>query len=71
LEGFSEQFYIRTIDVTGVITSLEKLSEDTAAITVIISVPVALEVDTQFTLRQNGRAIAAGMVTEVLDASEA
>lgn len=70
LEGFSAQFYIRTTDVTGVITSLEKISEDIAAITVIISVPMALEVDTQLVLRQNGRAIATGKVTEVLDAPE-
>ena len=67
---YRPQFYIRTLDVTGEIT-LEEGREmvmpgDNVTITVNLIYPVALSVGLRFAIREGGRTVGAGQVTEIL-----
>ncbi len=68
---YRPQFYLRTTDVTGEIT-LEAGREmvmpgDNVTITVELHAPVAMDKGLRFAIREGGRTVGAGQVTEILD----
>lgn len=68
--GYRPQFYFRTTDVTGVV-SLPKGVEmvmpgDNVAIEGELISPVAMEKDLRFAIREGGKTVGAGVVTEIL-----
>jgi len=68
--GYRPQLYIRTTDVTGTIelpADVEMVMPgDNIEITVELIQPVALEVGMQFAIREGGRTIGSGTISEVL-----
>ncbi|MEV1287929.1 elongation factor Tu [Micromonospora sp. NPDC049679] len=68
--NYRPQFYFRTTDVVGAV-ELGPLSQvapgDTVSITVELGRPVAMDVGLGFAVREGGRTVAAGTVTELLD----
>jgi len=68
---YRPQFYLRTTDVTGEI-SLEAGREmvmpgDNVTITVELHAPVAMDKGLRFAMREGGRTVGAGQVTEILE----
>ncbi|WP_430813644.1 elongation factor Tu [Carboxylicivirga sp. RSCT41] len=68
---YRPQFYLRTLDVTGEITLPEGtemvMPGDNVTITVDLIYPVALNQGLRFAIREGGRTVGAGQVTEILD----
>src|SRR5690554_1546011 len=68
---YRPQFYIRTLDVTGEITLPEGtemvMPGDNVSITVDLIYPVAVNVGLRFAIREGGRTVGAGQVTEILE----
>ena len=69
--NYRPQFYFRTTDVTGVI-ELEPGVEmvmpgDNVSITVELIHPIAIENGTKFSIREGGRTVGAGNVTEIIE----
>ena len=68
---YRPQFYIRTLDVTGEITLPEGremvMPGDNLTITVELITPVACTVGLRFAIREGGRTVGAGQITEILD----
>jgi len=68
--GYRPQFYFRTTDVTGVITLPEGVEMvmpgDNLSISVTLITPIALEKEVRFAIREGGRTIGSGVVTEVI-----
>jgi elongation factor Tu len=68
--GYRPQYYMRTTDVTGVANLGEKVEMvmpgDNANIEVELITPVALEKGVRFAIREGGRTVGAGTVTEIL-----
>jgi len=68
--GYKPQFYIRTTDVTGEVTLAEGVEMvmpgDTATFTVKLVVPVALENEQRFAIREGGKTVGAGVVTKII-----
>jgi elongation factor Tu len=68
---YSPQFYIRTLDVTGEITLPEGIEMvmpgDNLTIQVELIYPVACNVGLRFAIREGGRTVGAGQITELLD----
>jgi elongation factor Tu len=69
--NYRPQFYVRTTDVTGTI-NLPKGVEmvmpgDNLTITVDLIQPIALNVGLRFAIREGGRTVGAGQVTELID----
>ena len=69
--GYRPQFYFRTTDVTGIAT-LQKGVEmvmpgDNANVDVDLITPVAMEKGLRFAIREGGRTVGAGVVTDILD----
>jgi elongation factor Tu len=68
---YRPQFYIRTLDVTGEITLPEGtemvMPGDNVTITVKLIYPVAVNVGLRFAIREGGRTVGAGQVTEILE----
>jgi len=69
--GYKTQFYFRTTDVTGDIALPEGVEMvmpgDNSTFEVKLIVPVALEPGLRFAVREGGRTVGAGVVTEILD----
>ena len=69
--NYRPQFYFRTTDVTGVIQLPEGVEMimpgDNTTITVDLIYPIAMEKGLRFAIREGGRTIGAGQVTEILD----
>jgi elongation factor Tu len=69
--GYRPQFYFRTTDVTGVAKLPEGIEMvmpgDNVAITVELIAPIAMEKELRFAIREGGRTVGAGVVTEVLE----
>ncbi len=69
--GYRPQFYFRTTDVTGVVTLPEGVEMvmpgDNVTIGVELITNVALEKELRFAIREGGRTIGAGVVTEVIE----
>lgn len=68
---YRPQFYMRTTDVTGEIHLPENVEMvmpgDNVSITVDLINPVALEKGLRFAIREGGRTVGSGQVTEILD----
>ena len=68
---YRPQFYIRTLDVTGEITLPEGremvMPGDNLTITVELITPVACNVGLRFAIREGGRTVGSGQITEILD----
>jgi elongation factor Tu len=68
--GYKPQFYIRTTDVTGEATLPEGtemvMPGDTVTFKVKLVVPVALEAQQRFAVREGGKTVGAGVVTKVV-----
>ncbi len=69
--NYRPQFYVRTTDVTGNINLPDGVEMvmpgDNLTITVDLIQPIALNVGLQFAIREGGRTVGAGQVTEILD----
>jgi elongation factor Tu len=69
--NYRPQFYVRTTDVTGVIslpTGVEMVMPgDNLTIDVSLLSPIAMNVGLRFAIREGGRTVGAGQVTEILD----
>ena len=68
--GYRPQFYFRTTDVTGVATLPEGVEMvmpgDNAELVVELIMPIAMEKELRFAIREGGRTVGAGVVTEVI-----
>jgi elongation factor Tu len=68
--NYRPQFYLRTLDVTGEISLAEGtemvMPGDNVTITVNLIYPVALNKGLRFAIREGGRTVGAGQVTEIL-----
>lgn len=68
--NYRPQFYFRTTDVTGVITLPEGVEMvmpgDNLSISVELIHPIAIENGTKFSIREGGRTVASGVVSEVI-----
>mgnify|MGYP003349165096 FL=1 len=69
--GYRPQFYIRTTDVTGTLKLNEGVEMimpgDNTAVTVELIAPVALEKGAKFAIREGGRTVGAGSVTDIIE----
>ncbi|WNW01752.1 elongation factor Tu [Tenacibaculum sp. HL-MS23] len=69
--NYRPQFYVRTTDVTGNIVLPDGVEMvmpgDNLTITVDLIQPIALNLGLQFAIREGGRTVGAGQVTEILD----
>ena len=69
--NYRPQFYVRTTDVTGVISlpaGVEMVMPgDNLTIDVALLSPIAMNVGLRFAIREGGRTVGAGQVTEILD----
>src|SRR5262249_441331 len=69
--GYRPQVYIRTTDVTGSLHLPEGVGVmtpgDNATISAELMVPVAIEKGSRFAIRESGRTVGAGVVTEVAE----
>jgi elongation factor Tu len=67
--NYRPQFYFRTTDVTGIITLPDGVEMvmpgDNVEFTVELITPVALENGTRFAIREGGRTVGSGVVTEI------
>jgi elongation factor Tu len=68
--GYRPQFYLRTTDVTGTLNLNEGVEMimpgDNTSVSVELIAPVALEKGARFAIREGGRTVGAGSVTEVI-----
>ncbi len=69
--NYRPQFYFRTTDVTGSVDLPEGVEMvmpgDNVAITVELITPIAMEKTIRFAIREGGRTVGAGRVSEILD----
>jgi len=69
--NYRPQFYVRTTDVTGSITLPEDVKMvmpgDNVTMAVELITPVALEKEMRFAIREGGKTVGAGVVTEILE----
>jgi len=70
-DGYRPQFYLRTTDVTGVSNLPEGVEMvmpgDNVTITVELITPVALEKGLRFAIREGGRTVGSGTITEIIE----
>jgi elongation factor Tu len=68
---YRPQFYIRTLDVTGEISLPEGVEMvmpgDNVSITVNLIYPVAINIGLRFAIREGGRTVGAGQITEIVN----
>ena len=69
--GYRPQFYIRTTDVTGILKLPEGIEMvmpgDNTPITGELITPVALEKGSRFAIREGGRTVGAGTITDIIE----
>ncbi len=69
--GYRPQFYFRTTDVTGVLTlpaGVEMVMPgDNLSVEIALQKPIAMEPGQRFAIREGGRTIGAGRVTEIIE----
>jgi elongation factor Tu len=69
--GYRPQFYFRTTDVTGSIKLKDGVEMimpgDNAEIEVELIAPIAMEKESHFAIREGGRTVGAGVVTEIIE----
>jgi len=70
-QGYRPQFYFRTTDVTGTVKLPEGVEMvmpgDNVSMEVTLITPVALEKELRFAIREGGRTVGAGVVSEILE----
>jgi len=68
-KGYKPQFFFRTADITGEVTLPEGVEMvmpgDTVNLTVKLIVPVAMEAQQRFAIREGGKTVGAGVVTKI------
>ncbi|MDH4038605.1 MAG: elongation factor Tu, partial [Candidatus Krumholzibacteria bacterium] len=68
--GYRPQFYFRTTDVTGVATlpggTEMVMPGDNVEMEIELITPIAMELELRFAIREGGRTVGAGVVTEVI-----
>lgn len=68
--GYRPQFYFRTTDVTGVVTLSEGVEMvmpgDNIAASVELITPIAMDVGLRFAIREGGRTVGAGVISEII-----
>ncbi|MBI5586148.1 MAG: elongation factor Tu [Deltaproteobacteria bacterium] len=69
--GYRPQFYFRTTDVTGVVTLPEGVEMvmpgDNVSITGSLIMPIAMEKELRFAIREGGRTVGAGVISEIIE----
>jgi len=69
--GYRPQFYFRTTDVTGVTTLPEGVEMvmpgDNVALEVNLIMPIAMEKELRFAIREGGRTVGAGVISEIIE----
>jgi len=69
--GYRPQFYFRTTDITGVISLKDGVEMimpgDNAEMSVELIAPIAMEKELRFAIREGGRTVGAGVVTEIIE----
>jgi elongation factor Tu len=69
--GYRPQFYFRTTDVTGVATLPEGVEMvmpgDNVPLSVELITPIAMEKELRFAIREGGRTVGAGVISDVLE----
>src|SRR6187549_1053450 len=69
--GYRPQFYFRTTDVTGIVnlpTGVEMIMPgDNVSVEIDLIVPIAMEKTQRFAIREGGRTIGAGRITEIIE----
>jgi elongation factor Tu len=70
-DGYRPQFYFRTTDVTGTIKMPEGVEMvmpgDRTLMEVNLIMPIAMEKELRFAIREGGRTVGAGVVTEIIE----
>jgi elongation factor Tu len=70
LSNYRPQFYFRTTDVTGIITLPAGVDMvmpgDNVELTIELIHPIAMEAGTKFSIREGGRTVGAGSVSEII-----
>jgi len=70
-KGYRPQFYFRTTDVTGVVTLPEGVEMvmpgDNVKVDVELITPIAMEKELRFAIREGGKTVGAGVVTEIIE----
>src|SRR5574342_891377 len=70
-KGYRPQFYFRTTDVTGTVKLPDNVEMvmpgDNIAIEVELITPIAMEKELRFAIREGGRTVGAGVVTEIIE----
>jgi elongation factor Tu len=68
--GYRPQFYFRTTDVTGAMTLPEGVEMvmpgDNVTITAELIMPIAMNEELRFAIREGGRTVGAGVVTKIV-----
>jgi elongation factor Tu len=69
--GYRPQFYFRTTDVTGVVTLPEGVEMvmpgDNVTMEVVLITPIAMEKELRFAIREGGRTVGAGVISEIIE----
>ena len=69
--GYRPQFYFRTTDVTGVVTLPEGVEMvmpgDNVSVEVVLITPIAMDKDLRYAIREGGRTVGAGVVSEIIE----
>lgn len=70
-KGYRPQFYFRTTDVTGIVELPEGVEMvmpgDNISMTVDLITPIAMEKELRFAIREGGRTVGAGVVSEIIE----
>ncbi len=69
--GYRPQFYFRTTDVTGVVTLSEGVEMvmpgDNVSLSVELIMPIAMEKELRFAIREGGRTVGAGVISDIME----
>ena len=69
--GYRPQFYFRTTDVTGVVTLPEGVEMvmpgDNVSVEVNLIMPIAMEKELRFAIREGGRTVGAGVISDIIE----
>jgi elongation factor Tu len=69
--GYRPQFYFRTTDVTGVAALPEGVEMvmpgDNVSLTIELITPIAMEKELRFAIREGGRTVGAGVISDILE----
>jgi elongation factor Tu len=69
--GYRPQFYFRTTDVTGVVSLPEGVEMvmpgDNVSFEALLITPIAMEKELRFAIREGGRTVGAGVISEILE----